>query len=205
MLASALRRHVGDGAFENLQQSLLHAFAGNIARDGGVFVLAPNLVDFVDVDDAGLGASHIAVGCLQQLQDDVLNVLAHVAGFRQSRRIDNGEGHVQHLGQCLCQQRLAASSRPYQQDVRLGELDVVAARPVHLDALVVVVDGDRKLLLGLILTDHVLVQKRLDLLRLGQVCRCSARLGFAAVILKNRVADSNTFIADVGTRIVAGR
>ena len=52
MLAATLRRNVGHGAFENLQQSLLHAFAGNIARDGRIFVLLGNLIDFVDIDDA---------------------------------------------------------------------------------------------------------------------------------------------------------
>ena len=64
MLASALGRNVGDRAFENLQQRLLHAFAGNIAGDGRVLVFPSDLVDFVDVDDAGLGASYVAVRCL---------------------------------------------------------------------------------------------------------------------------------------------
>src|SRR5208282_5987452 len=32
MLAPPLRRNIGDSSFQNLQQSLLHAFAGNIAR-----------------------------------------------------------------------------------------------------------------------------------------------------------------------------
>ena len=69
MLAPALWRNVGDCPFENLQQRLLHAFARNIASDGWVLVLASDLVDFVDIDDAGLGAAHVAIGCLQQLQE----------------------------------------------------------------------------------------------------------------------------------------
>ena len=52
MLAAALRRNVGDRAFQNLQQRLLHAFAGDVAGDGGVLVLAADLVDLVDIDDA---------------------------------------------------------------------------------------------------------------------------------------------------------
>ena len=55
MLAAALRRNVADGAFENLQQRLLHAFAGNIARDRNVLRLAGDLVDLVDVNDAHAG------------------------------------------------------------------------------------------------------------------------------------------------------
>src|SRR5262249_57989958 len=62
MLASALRRDVGDRAFEDLQQRLLDAFARHVARDRGVLVLAADLVDFVDVDDALLALLDVAAG-----------------------------------------------------------------------------------------------------------------------------------------------
>ena len=52
MLASALRRNIRDRAFENLQKRLLHSFTGDVAGDGGVLVLAADLVDLVDVDDS---------------------------------------------------------------------------------------------------------------------------------------------------------
>jgi len=52
MLAPALGRHIGHRAFENLEQGLLDAFAGDIAGDGWVLVFAADLVDLVDVDDA---------------------------------------------------------------------------------------------------------------------------------------------------------
>ena len=67
MLAPALRGDVGDGAFEDLEQRLLHAFAGDIASDRRVFVLAADLIDFVDVDDALLALGDIAIGGLKQL------------------------------------------------------------------------------------------------------------------------------------------
>jgi hypothetical protein len=51
----------------------------------GVVGLAADLVDLVDVDDAALRALDIVVGGLQQLQDDVLDILADVAGFGQRR------------------------------------------------------------------------------------------------------------------------
>ena len=40
MLAAALRRHGGDGAFHDLQQRLLHALARHVAGDRGVVGLA---------------------------------------------------------------------------------------------------------------------------------------------------------------------
>ena len=57
VLAAALRRDVGDRAFEDLQQRLLHAFTRDVAGDRRVLVLAADLVDFVDVDDAPAGTS----------------------------------------------------------------------------------------------------------------------------------------------------
>jgi len=74
VLAAALRRHVGHRALEDLEQGLLHALAGNVASNRGILILAADLVDLVDVDDALLGARHVAVGSLQQLEDDVLDV-----------------------------------------------------------------------------------------------------------------------------------
>ena len=72
------------------------------------------------------------------------------------------------LRQGLREQGLAGAGGADQQDVRLLELDVVARLLGVLDALVVVVDRDRELLLGLLLADDVVVEHRLDLARLGQ-------------------------------------
>ena len=124
MFASALRRNVGDRAFENLQQRLLHAFTGNVARDRRVLILAANLVDFVDVDDALLRAFDVAVRRLQEFENDVLDVFTDVAGFGQRRGIDDREGNAQHARERLRQQRLAGAGRPDQKDVRFLNLDV---------------------------------------------------------------------------------
>ena len=116
----------------------------------GLSDLRRDLVDLVDVDDAALRALDIVIGRLQQLQDDVLDVLADIAGFGQRRRIGHGEGHVEDARERLREQRLAAAGRADQQDVGLGQLDVVVARGV-VEPLVVIVDGDREDLLGVVL------------------------------------------------------
>ena len=43
MLAAALRRNIGDGSFENLQQRLLHTFARNVRVIDGFSSLRPIL------------------------------------------------------------------------------------------------------------------------------------------------------------------
>jgi hypothetical protein len=131
----------------------------------GVVALAADLVDLVDVDDAPLGALDVVVGVLQELDDDVLHVLAHVAGLGQRRGVGDGEGDVEQLGQRLREQRLAEPVGPMSRMFDFGQLDIVARRPSGLDALVVVVHRHRRGLLGAVLADHVLVEDRLDLRR----------------------------------------
>ena len=110
------------------KQRLLHALARYVARDRRIVGLAADLVDFVDVDDAALRPLDVVVGVLQQLQNDVLDILADVAGFGQRGCIGHRERHVEDARQRLRQQRLAAAGRTDEQDVRLGEFDVVVLR-----------------------------------------------------------------------------
>ena len=197
MLAAALGRHVGDRALENLQQRLLHAFTRDVAGDRRVLVLAADLVDFVDVDDPLLALLDVAAGGLQQLEDDVLDVLADVAGLGQGRRVDDREGDGEELGEGLGEQRLAGAGRADEQDVALGQLDVVAAARLllDLDALVVVIDGDGQLLLGPLLADDVLIQELLDFLGRRQG-RAAAAVLEAVVVRNDVVADLDALVAD---------
>ena len=111
VLAPALRRHRGDGALEDLQQRLLHALARDVARDRRVVRLARDLVDLVDVDDPGLGLLDVEVRGLDELQEDVLDVLADVAGLGERRRVGDRERDVEDAGERLREQRLAAPRR----------------------------------------------------------------------------------------------
>src|SRR4051812_13725267 len=79
MLAAALRWDVGDSSFQHLQQGLLYAFAGDVARDGDVLTCLGNLVHFVDIDDAALSGLDVEVGRMQELQQEVFHVLADIA------------------------------------------------------------------------------------------------------------------------------
>ena len=143
VLPAALGRDVRDRPLEDLEQRLLDAFARHVARDGRVFVLPADLVYLIYINDALLALLDVAAGRLEQLQEDVLDVLADVAGFGERRGIDNREGDREELGQGLGEQRLAAAGRAQEQDVRLGELHLGVGLPRHLHALVVVVDRHR--------------------------------------------------------------
>src|SRR5690606_14771799 len=198
VLAPALRRHAGHGALDQLEQRLLHAFAGHVAGDRRVLALARDLVDLVDVDDALLRLVDIIVALLQQLLDDVLDVLADVAGFGQRRGVGHGERHVQQARQGLGQERLARAGRPDQEDVGLGQFDVVVLLPA-LDPLVVVVHGHGERLLRALLADHVLVEDLEDLARLGQAAAGRLRL-LLEFLADDVVAQLDAFIADEHAR-----
>ncbi len=194
VLAPALGRHRRHGPFHDLEQRLLHALAGDVAGDRRVVRLARDLVDLVDVDDAALGALDVVVGRLQELEDDVLDVLADVAGLGESRRIGNGEGHVEGSRERLGKQCLAAAGGADEQDVRLGELDVVRPGGV-IEALVVVVHRDREDALGIDLADDVVLENAADVGRRGHpVARLDERV---PVLLANDVhAQLDALVAD---------
>ena len=170
VLAPAVRRHVHDRTFEQLEQPLLHTLAAHVAGNRGVVALAGNLVDFVDKDDAPLGGLHVVVGHLKQAGENALYILAHVTGLGKHRGIDNGKGHLEQPGYCLGQQGLAGTRGTHHNDIRLLYLHIVGivGRILH-DAFVVVVDRHGQVALGIILPDDILVEKRLYLLGLGQL------------------------------------
>ena len=94
VLAAALRRDVRDRALDDFQQCLLHALAGDVARDGGVLALAGDLVDLVDIDNSALGELHVVIRRLKQTEQNVFHIIADVARFGEGRRIGDGKGHL---------------------------------------------------------------------------------------------------------------
>src|SRR5699024_3552857 len=116
VLASTLRRGGGDRALQNLQQCLLYALTGDVACDGRVLGLTADLVLLVDVDNAALRRLDVEVCALQQLQQDVLDILAHVSGLGQRGRVRDGEGDVQHACEGLRQVGLTGAGGPQHED-----------------------------------------------------------------------------------------
>ncbi len=175
VLATALRRHRRRRALQDLEQGLLDALARHVAGDRRVLALSSDLVNLVDVDNAGLGLLHIEIGGLDELEQNVFDILADIAGFGQRGGVGNGKGDVQHLGQRLGEIGLSAAGRANQQNIRLAKLDaVIFSAPgwvgrLSLDTLVVVVDGNGERLLGVVLADHITIEKLADLMWLGQL------------------------------------
>jgi hypothetical protein len=151
-----------------------------------------------------LALLHVAIGRLEEFEDDVLHVLADVAGLGQGGGIDNRKRHIEDLSQGLRHQGFPRAGGADQQNIRFLQFDLRIAHAVHVDPLAVVVDGHRQFLLGGFLSDHVRIQKLFYFQWFRNlVWGSGGRLDL--VVLKDGIADSNALVADVRTRIVARR
>ena len=166
MLASTLWRHVDDGTLQQFEQTLLHTLTTHVARDAGVIRLTSYLVDLINEHDTALGSLHVIVGHLEQTRQDTLHIFAHIASLSKHRSVNDGERHIQHLGDGTCQQCLSGTRRTHHDDVRLLNLHPTLVSRL-LQAFVVVIYGNGEIALGLVLSDHILIQVFLDVLGLG--------------------------------------
>ena len=216
VLACAFHRHRRHGAFQNLEQRLLHAFTRYVAGDRGVLAaFARDLVDFVDIDDALLCTRHVTVRSLDEALQHRLHVVSHIAGFSERGGIGDDERYVHHFRQRLRQIGFTHAGRSQQQDVRLGYLHVsqriglIAPRGgisqlgrfahLHVDTLVMVVYGHRQRAFGRLLPYHITVEVGTDLRRLGQLQRIDLSV-FDTFLGDDVHAQFDAFVADGRTR-----
>ena len=167
MFSPTLRRYGCHRAFNQFQQSLLHALAGHIASNRGVITLTGNLVDFININNPLLRLFHIEIAIAQELGNNLFHVFAHIAGFGKRGRIGHNKRHIQTPCQALRQQGFARAGGADEQNVGFGQLHIIALFRMA-QALVVVVHRHCQDLFGLLLTDNVLVQIADDFSRRGQ-------------------------------------
>src|SRR5438093_1315341 len=197
VLPAALRRDVRDGPLEDLEERLLDALTGDVASDRRVVALPRDLVDLVDVDDAALRAVEIEVGGLDEPEEDVLDILADVSRLREAGRIGDRERYIEDPRERLGEERLATPGRSDEEDVRLPKLDVVDPVP-GANTLVVVVDGDRKHALRLVLSDDILVEDFVDAPRARDLGAEGPRLRrLHELFVDDLAAEGDALVADV--------
>ena len=185
ILAPALDRHGRNGAFDELEKSLLNTLARHVAGNGRVLALAGNLVNFVKIDDALLCTLNVAAGGLHKLGDDILNVFTNVARFRQGRCIRNGKRHIERTSERLSQKRLARTRRADQQHIGLLQLNLVFKRlelfvTQRIQTLVMIEYRHRQCPLSAFLTNYIIVEKLIELPRRRNLGRSRRLRGFGS-------------------------
>ena len=72
-------RNTCNGSFQDLQKCLLYALTGHISGNGSVLGFSCDLVDLINIDDSVLRTFNIVICCLNDLQKNILNILANIA------------------------------------------------------------------------------------------------------------------------------
>ncbi|GBC78696.1 hypothetical protein HRbin08_02192 [bacterium HR08] len=175
MLAPAKRRQRRHRPLDDLQQRLLHPLARDVARDRGALALARDLINLVNVDDAALGRLEVSVRRHDQPREDVLHILADIAGLGQRRRIRDGERDLEELRQRSRDERLPRPGRTDHEDVALLQFDIGLSLIEELQPAIMLIDREGDATLGVLLPDDVLIEERLDLRRTGQDPRLRLR------------------------------
>src|SRR5262249_15515623 len=123
---------------------------------------------------------------------------AHVARFGERGGVADRKRHIENLGEGAGQECLAAARRPNEKDIALVDLDIVVAFVAQAQALVVVVHGNGKHLLGTLLTDDILVDFFLDGAGTRNIGEERLRTTAAALFLvDDRLTKLDAFAADV--------
>ena len=144
MLSPPLRRYRCRRPLEDLEKRLLNALARNIPRNRGIFRFSRNLIDFINVDDTALCFLDVVVCRLDQLQQNVLDILADIACLRERGCIGDGKRHIQDACQCLRQQGLAAASGANHENIRLTQFHVLIFPLSCMNPLIMIIDRNRQ-------------------------------------------------------------
>ena len=199
VLAAALGWNEDIRPLQHFQHGLLDPLAGDVPRNAGVVRLTGYFIDLVDVDDTALSGFHVIITDLQKAAEDTLHVFPYVAGLGEHRSVHDGEGHVEELCDGFGQEGLPRSRAADEQQVTFLDAHLVFRGGRVAEALVVVVNGDGKDLLRLVLADNVLVQVILDVPgrhALRQRELLSAGLGLGSSLL-GRVTAVEFFVDDL--------
>ena len=172
----------------------MHTFSRHIAGDRGIVRLPADLVDFVDIDNAALRPFNIIVRRLQKLENDVLNILTHIASFGQRRGISHRKWYIENARQCLGQQGLAGARWSHQHDVGLCQF-YIGTLAAMVQALVVIVYSNRQHALRMVLANDIVIQHLADFMRRRHTILRLHQRGF--VLLADDVhAELHAFIAN---------
>ena len=123
----------------------------------------------------------IICGC-QQLGNHTLNIITDISCFRQRSRICDRKRHIQKLRQSLDQISLSTTSRPDHQHIGFLNLDLIHGIRCH--TFIMIINSNRHHLLRSLLTDHILIQCLLDLMRRRNILQIQNRLLFLLFLLR---------------------
>ena len=201
MFPAALRRHITHGTFQDFQESLLDAFSANVARNGWIFRFPGYFIDFININNTAFCPLNIKICCLNQAEQDVFYIFAHITSFCQRCSVRNGKRNVQQTRKCLRQQRFTHTCRTKQKHIALIDFYVVLA---VINTFIMVVYGHRKSNFCIVLADDIFIQLLLNFLGFqknrSRLVVTPFAIGNIGLVFQNRHTKLNTFITDINPR-----
>ena len=150
-----------------------------------------------------LGSLHVKISRLNQPEQNILHILAHITGLCKGCGIGDGEGHIQHSGEGLGHERLPRACGTEKQHIALLQLHITAGGTVQ-DAFIVVIHRNGENPLRLILPNDILIQLLFDLGGLWKLLEAEIHgpgrlIGRPGIGLSHNVhAGSHALITDIG-------
>ena len=180
IFAVGAHRNLHLAALQQLEHSLLHGFPAHVPGSG-VFLLR-DLINLIYEDNAFFRPLHVVVRGGEQFGNHAFNIVSDVSRLRQAGRVRNGKRHIQKPCEGLHQIGFSGTGGPDHEDVGLFNLNIVHG--VCRYTLIVIINRHGNDLFRLLLTDHVLVQAGLDLVRGGNIFNVKNRLLSLFLILR---------------------
>ena len=148
--------HIDNSPFQQLQQCLLYPFSRHVTCDGRVVAFASNLIDFVDKYNAFFSFALVVVGCLKKSSENTLHILSNITCLCQNSSIDYRQGNIEHFCYRFGDQCFPCSSFSNHQHITLLDFNVAFWLE---QTFVMIVNGHRHHPFGIVLTNHIIIQK----------------------------------------------
>ncbi len=118
-----------------------------------------------------------------------LDIISNVSCLSERRCVCDREGYLKDAGEGLSEQSFSSACGTDQENVALLDFNVIEILEVFLriDTLVVIVDGNGKDLLGMLLADHIIIEGFLDIWWSESEARASALSGVCCDVVANNV------------------
>ena len=160
---SLWRAHRDFGFLHEFQEIGLHSAPADIAP--GKLAGRGDLVDFVNVNDAVLGALDIPIRASNQIPHQILDVTSHIAGFGELGGVGLYKRNANEIGDAPDEVGFAHTGRSQQDNILLGVVRLFPALGRQSHMMVVIAQGHAQDLLGLGLLNDKTIQVRLDVSR----------------------------------------
>ena len=165
MFSTAFGRYIDNRSLEKFQQCLLNTFPRNIAGNRRIIAFTSNFINLINKHNALFRLALVIIGRLKKSRQNAFHIFSDITCFCQYGSINNRQGHIKHFGNRFGDEGFSCSRFSNHQDVTFLYFYIAFGLK---QAFVMVIDGNRQYLFGVILTNNIIIQKCFDLLGITQ-------------------------------------